>query len=74
MNWRGRPLRTYETIINLIGNTTNYGGLVVRARLDPGRYPTGKKVSVKELRQLNIDRDNFHGDWNYVIRPRRKMY
>ena len=70
INWRGRPLRTYETIINLIGNTTNHGGLVVRARLDRRSYPTGKKVSRKELRELKIERDDFHGDWNYVIRPR----
>lgn len=70
INWRGRPLRSYETVINLISNTTNRGGLVVRARLDRRRYPIGKKVSAKELRELNIERDDFHGDWNYVIRPR----
>jgi hypothetical protein len=72
INWRGRPLRTYETIINLIGNTTNRGGLVVRARLDRRSYPTGKKVSAKELRELKIERDHFHGDWNYVIHPRKE--
>ncbi len=72
INWRGRPLRTYETIINLIGNTTNRGGLVVRARLDRRRYPTGRKVSAKEFRALKIERDNFHGDWNYVIKPRKQ--
>ncbi len=71
INWRGRPLRTYETVINLIGNTTNRGGLVVRARLDRRKYPTGKKVSAKELRELRIERDAFHGDWNYVIKPRK---
>ena len=71
INWRGRPLRTYETVINLIGNTTNRVGLVVRARLDRRRYPIGKKISKKELRELRIDRDDFHGDWNYVIRPRK---
>jgi hypothetical protein len=70
MNWRGRPLRTFETIVNLISNTTNRGGLVVRARLDRRNYPTGKRVSAKEFRALNIERDEFHGDWNYVIRPR----
>jgi hypothetical protein len=70
INWRGRPLRSYETVINLISNTTNRGGLVVRARLDRRRYPTGKKVSKKELQAINIERDRFHGDWNYVIRPR----
>ena len=70
INWRGRPLRTYETIINLIGNTTNVGGLVVSARLDRRNYPIGKKVTAKELRELKIDRHDFHGDWNYVIKPR----
>lgn len=74
INWRGRPLRTYETIINLIGNTTNRGGLVVRARLDCRRYPTGKKVSAKDFRALKIERDDFHGDWNYVIRPRKEAW
>jgi hypothetical protein len=73
INWRGRPLRTFETIINLIGNTTNRGGLVVRARLDSRRYPTGKKVSRKELNALNIERDSFHGEWNYVLRPRTQL-
>jgi hypothetical protein len=73
INWRGRPLRTYETVINLIGNTTNRGGLVVRARLDRRRYPIGKKISKKELRELKVERDEFHGDWNYVIRPRREL-
>jgi len=74
MNWRGRPLRSFETIVNLIGNTTNRGGLVVRARLDRRRYPTGRKVSAKELRALKIERDDFHGDWNYVIRPRAEAH
>jgi hypothetical protein len=70
MNWRGRPLRTFETVVNLISNTTNRGGLVVRARLDRRNYPIGKRVSAKEFRALTIERDEFHGDWNYVIRPR----
>lgn len=70
INWRGRPLRTYETVINLIGNTTNRAGLVVHAKLDKRRYPIGKRVSDKEMRSLNIEMDRFHGDWNYTIRPR----
>ena len=72
MNWRGKPLRSYETVVNLIANTTNYGGLVVRARLDRRNYPTGRKVSAKEFSALKIERDDFQGDWNYVIRPREK--
>jgi hypothetical protein len=72
INWRGRPLRTYETIINLIGNTTNRGGLVVHARLDRRSYPTGQEVSAMELRALRVERHSFHGDWNYVVKPRRR--
>lgn len=70
INWRGRPLRTFETVVSLIGNTTNGGGLLVRARLDRRSYPTGRKISEKEFRTLNIEKKDFHGDWNYVIRPR----
>ena len=73
MNWRGRPLRTYETVVNLIGNTSTTAGLVVRARLDRRKYPTGRKVTAKEIRSLKIERDAFHGDWNYVIHPRPEM-
>ena len=72
MNWRGRPLRTYETVVNLIGNTTNSGGLVVRAALDRRRYPVGKKVTAKQMRELSIERHHFQGDWNYTIRPRKQ--
>ena len=73
MNWRGRPLRSYETIVNLIGNTTNSGGLLVRARLDRRRYPIGRRVTPQQMRALKIERAAFHGDWNYVIRPRTEM-
>jgi hypothetical protein len=72
INWRGRPLRTYETVVNLIANTSNRGGLVVRARLDRRRYPIGKKIPAKEFKTINITPDRWHGDWNYVIRPREK--
>ena len=70
MNWRGRPLRTYETVINLISNTTTMAGLIVCAKLDRRKYPIGKKVSNKEMRMLNIEKHEFHGDWNYTVRPR----
>jgi hypothetical protein len=70
MNWRGKPLRTYETVVNLIGNTTNSGGLVVSATIDRRRYPTGKKVTPKQMRELKIEPHAFHGDWNYTIHPR----
>lgn len=73
-NWRGRPLTTYEVIVNLIASTTTKAGLTVRAAIDPRRYETGVAVSDEELAQLRIVRAEFHGDWNYSIKPRhRKM-
>ena len=61
MNWRGRPLRTYETVINLISNTTNRAGLVVRAAIDRRRYPIGRKATEKQMQELNIERHAFRG-------------
>jgi dihydrofolate reductase len=60
-------------VIDLIGNTTNRGRLVVRVRLDRRRYPTGKKISKQELRELKVEREEFHGGWNYVIRSRMEQ-
>ncbi len=71
INWRGRPLRTYETVVNLIANTSNRGGLVVRARLDKRKYATGKKVSAKDFAAINIAPHQWRGDWNYAIKPRK---
>jgi len=70
INWRGRPLRSYETVVKLIGGTTTIAGLLVRAALDRRAYPIGKKVTPKELRELSITPDAFQGDWNYSIHPR----
>lgn len=70
LNWRGHPLRTYETVVNLIGNTSTAEGLVVSAKLDRRKYPLGKKVSKKEMDSLNIERNDFHGDWNYTLHPK----
>lgn len=69
-NWRGEPLRDYETIINLIARTTTAKGLKVTCRLDRRKYPTGRKVSDEEMESLNVERNKFHGDWNYVIKPK----
>jgi len=69
-NWRGEPLRDYETVVQLIARTTTAKGLRVTCRLDHRRYQTGQRISQKEMRTLNIERQTFHGDWNYVIRPR----
>jgi len=69
-NWRGRPLESLETIVNLIANTTTQKGLKIQAALDSGQYPKGIKVKDKELAQVYLERDTFHGDWNYAILPR----
>jgi len=69
-NWRGRPLTTYEVIVNLIASVTTKTGLIVRAALDTRQYETGVKVSDDELHHLNVAPANFHGDWNYSIKPR----
>jgi hypothetical protein len=68
-NWRGRPLISHEVIISLIANTTTRTGLTIRAELDCGGYPTGIKVSNEELASLALERDGFHGEWNYVLLP-----
>jgi hypothetical protein len=70
-NWRGRPLTTYEVIVNLISSTTTKTGLVVRAAIDSNEYNTGMTVSDKELARLRIRRAKFHGEWNYTIKPGR---
>lgn len=64
-NWRGQPLRTFETIIDRIGNTRTAAGLRVRAMLDERAYPTGETVTDEQMRALSLQRDDFHGDWNY---------
>ena len=70
-NWRGRPLTTYEVIVNLIASTTTKTGLIVRAALDPRQYETGITVSDEELEHLRLTRAKFHGEWNYSIKPQR---
>ena len=69
-NWRGRPLRTFETVVALIGHTRTATGLRVKARLDKRRYRTGVVVTRAEMQQLALHRHPFHGDWNYELRPR----
>ena len=70
MNWRGKPLTSHETILQLIGATTTNTGLTVTATLDTASYPLGVKISDREMRALPITRDTFHGEWNYTLRPR----
>ena len=69
-NWRGKPLRTFETIVDLIGNTRTAAGLRVRADFDKGQYPTGVSATDAEMNALSLHRSEFHGDWNYELRPR----
>lgn len=68
-NWRGKPLYTRQIIINLIAGTTTTTGLKVYSELDEGEYPTGIKVTDEQLATVNINRHEFHGDWNYTVSP-----
>ena len=66
-NWRGKPLTSHEVIVNLIANTTTNAGLKIRAALDTKEYPTGIKVSEQEMAGINLEKNSFHGEWNYSI-------
>ena len=69
MNWRGRPLASHDVIVSAIAATTTRAGLTVRAGLDPGSYPEGVKISDEQMAALPLDRHEWHGDWNYTLRP-----
>ena len=69
-HWRGQPLRTFETIVDLIGHTRTDAGLRVRAELDTGKYPKGVTATKAEMGALSLHRNEFHGDWNYELHPR----
>jgi len=70
-NWRARPLVNLEVIVNLIASTTTRTGLIVKAALDTNRYPDKIKVTDEELRRVRVKRNEFHGEWNYTLLPRR---
>lgn len=72
-NWRGEPLRDYETVVRLIAGTTTAKGLKVTCRLDRRQYPVGRKVSDEQFATINLSPNAFHGEWNYVIRPRKAV-
>jgi len=72
LNWKGEPLVSYETVVNLIGSTRTKKGLRVKAKLDKKHYDTGKKISDDEMDQLNIKYDKVNPQWNYTIYPRTK--
>lgn len=70
LNWKGQPLVSYETVVNLIGATRTRTGLRVKARLDPRRYEAGLKIPEEEMKQINLKSHDVHPEWNYTISPR----
>jgi hypothetical protein len=70
VNWRGKPLTSLAVIVSLIASTRTKTGLRVRSEIDTGRYRQGVKISDDQMRQVNIEPDSFHGDWNYKIHPK----
>jgi len=73
-NWRGRPLISRQVVVNLIGSTTTREGLRIKAGLDENTYAKGIKISDEELATLAIERDEFHGEWNYRLSPRDNQH
>ena len=69
VNWRGKPLTDYQTVVNLIASTKTKTGLEVKARLDTKEYQRGIKISKDEMKRLNLKKHRFHGEWNYTIKP-----
>lgn len=72
INWRGKPLLSYEVIINLISSTKTKTGLLVKARLDKKTYKKGIEVTDQEMKKINLFKHSFHGEWNYTIKPNSK--
>ena len=70
-NWRGKPLLTHATIVNLIANTSTDAGLKVRCVLDRKEYPPKLEVTDERMTSIKIKRDDFHGEWNYTIHPQQ---
>jgi hypothetical protein len=70
-NWRGEPLRDYQTVVGLIASTTTAKGLKVTCRLDRRKYTVGRKVTEDQMATINISPLRFHGEWNYVIHPHK---
>ncbi|MCH1502889.1 MAG: ISAzo13 family transposase [Verrucomicrobiales bacterium] len=73
MNWRGKPLTSFEAVLNLISSTTTSKGLTVKAEIDLNEYPKGIKISDAQMRMIDLSRDEFHGDWNYTLRPQATL-
>ena len=69
-NWRGKPLIDRATVVNLIANTTTKKGLQIKAKLDEKEYQKGIKISDDEFSLIALEKDKFHGEWNYSISPK----
>ena len=69
-NWRGKPLRTFEAVVQLIGHTRTKAGLRVKSKLDKRKYPTGVVTTDAEMQRLDLHKHTFHGEWNYALHPR----
>ena len=74
MNWRGRPLASYETVVNLIGATRTRTGLRVKAKLDTRTYEAGIKIPDEDMERLNVRLHEVNPKWNYTISPRQVKY
>ena len=68
-NWRGKPLVTHQVIVDLIAATTTQNGLQVHSRLDDRHYPKARRISDKQLADVNLEPDTWYGQWNYTIHP-----
>jgi hypothetical protein len=71
-NWRGEPLRDYETVVRLIAGTTTAKGLKVTCRLDHRKYPVGRRITDETFAEVNLKPNTFRGEWNYTIHPRNQ--
>ncbi len=71
INWRGKPLTSYQTIVELVAGTSTTSGLTVHAERDLGYYPTGTKISDSQLAALPIQPNEWHGEWNYTLTAQR---
>lgn len=68
-NWRGKPLITHQVIVSLLAATTTTQGLSVRSGIDPRVYAKGRRVTDKQMALVNLEPNDFHGEWNYTIHP-----
>lgn len=71
LNWKGKPLVNFETVVNLIGGTRTRAGLKVKAVLDTNQYETGVEISDEDIDQLQLKRHKVHPNWNYTLLPHR---